>query len=467
MNVSLRTQLSLWTGLVVLSTAFIIAFLAQGVIVWMLERSTDESLWKHTNFVSAIIASDITTDEESYALVIKDLASQDLPFVPSLLRVISPSGKPIVEFGKIPVTILSQLNGEFTGRQDKNGHFSTVLINGHEFLRVYTAPVTSPTTGNILAFVQSAESLSEIDEIKGQIWQSGIIIALIASLLAITASQLISWRQFKSLRMILKRIDEIDYDHLKSSMYEETRPTEVQQLANSLTAMQQRLDASVSAQQRNLGAVSHELRTPLTALKGHIELLLLQQHSLKSETRDSLQRMLHETDRLIRLVRNLLLNFQLETTQAIKPEKVNLRKILDDVIGDIWVLSEGLDFDIDVTEDIMVLGDPDLLKQMILNVIDNAIKYTGAGGKIGLGLKYEQNQAVITVSDNGRGMMADLPTASEPLLASEGSLKSNNKGGIGLGLSIVRQIIKLHNGTVEIVSKQGKGTIVQMKLPLI
>ncbi len=110
MKLSFRNQLSLWVGLASLVIVFSTIFVTQQITVWSLENSLDENIQKRAYMVAAIISSDITTDEASYARVINDLASQELSFVSSQLRVISPSGKPIVEFGKMTDPTIQQLD---------------------------------------------------------------------------------------------------------------------------------------------------------------------------------------------------------------------------------------------------------------------------------------------------------------------------------------------------------------------
>ena len=464
MNLSLRTQLLLWFGLTVTLIVFRITFLTEEVVVWNQQSAIDDALQKRANMIAAIISSDITTDEASYSEVISELAKQELPFVPLLLRIVSPGGKVIIEFGKVSVTIVDKLNYQLGLPDVSSGRFDNIALEGIEHLRVYAVPVPDPRTRETLAFVQVAESLEQVEDARRQLWQNGIVVGLSGSLLAVAIGVFLIRRGFRPLQTILRTINEVDYNHLKTTLQKEGRPAELEQLAKSLTAMWQRLDLAVADRQKLIGSVSHDIRTPLTALQGQLEVLLLQP-SLSAETRDSIERMLKETHRLVRLLKNLLLNVQLESKPTLVAEEVNLRELVDEVVGDMWTLTEGLQFNIVAPRDVDVYGDRDLLKQMLMNIVDNAIKFTPKGGKVELTLTGEGDWAVMEVSDTGRGIPSDdLPHVTEAFYRPAKPRRSAFEGA-RLGLSIVKQVVELHGGQLEIRSQEQVGTSVRVRLP--
>lgn len=464
MNLSLSTQLSLWFGLAILVIVFVITFLTEGVTVWNVERSIDDTLQKRAHMVAAIISSDITTDEESYAEVISDLTKQELPFVPLLLRIVSPRGRVIAEFGEVTPTISENLDDQLRLPDVSGGRLDTIMPEGTEPFRAYTIAVSDPQTGEVLAFIQAIESLTQIAEAKRHLWRNGIIVGLGGSLLTIALGLVLLRRGFRPLHTILQTINDIDYYHLKTRLKEETRPSELGRLAKSLMAMWQRLDVAISDRQKFIGSVSHDLRTPLTALQGHLEVLLLQP-SLSAEVRDSLEWMLKETHRLVRLVKNLLLNVQLESSPALVTRDVSLRELLDEVVGDMWTQAEELQLNIVARHDLTVYGDRDLLKQMLLNIVDNAIKFTPKGGKVELTLTSEEDWVVLEISDTGQGIPSDeLPHVTEAFYKPRTSRRSMVEGA-GLGLSIVKQVAELHDGQLEIRSQKKVGTSVRVRLP--
>ncbi len=464
MTVSLRTRLLSWFGLVLFVLIFAVTFLAHEIVVWNMEEAIDDTLQKRVHMIAAIVSSDITTDEASYAQVISDLTKQELPFVPLLLRVTSPKGKTIVEFGEVPVSVVDNLNRQLQLVDSGSKRLDTIMSGNGTPLRVYTVSVNDPRTGEVLALVQDAESLEQLEQTKRQLWYTGAIAALCGTLLALVIGLVLMQRWFSPLRAIIRAIDEFDYSHLKSRLEQEARPAELEQLAKSLMAMWRRLDTALSERQESLARVSHDLRTPLTALQGHLEVLLLQP-SLSKEVKDSLEQILRETRRLARLVKNLLLNVQLEAKPAIATEEVNLGDLIDEVVADVWTLAGGLEFQVVAPRDLTVFGDHDLLKQMLLNIVDNAIKFTPKGGQIKLTVASEGDWVVLDVSDTGQGIPSqDLPHVTQAFYRSKISKKAGAVGA-GLGLSIVKQIVELHGGELGIQSQEGAGTSVKVRLP--
>jgi signal transduction histidine kinase len=464
MKISLRNQLTIWVGLAILIIVFSTIFITQEITVWSLENSYDESIQKRAYMVASIISSDITTDEESYIRVINDLARQELSFVSSQLRVVSPSGKSIIEFGKISSSTIQQLDQIILTPNLKEGLFITVASETEPF-RSFTVSVSDPRNNTILAYVQVLESLNPVERTKQGLLFNGILIGIAGSTIAIFIGQFLIWRGFRPLYAIIGAIDKVDYSHLKSSIHEENSTAELEQLTKSLSAMWLRLDMAVSEKHKVIGNMSHDLRTPLTAIQGQMEVLLAQP-DLPMETKESINKILHETKRLTRMVKNMLLNAQLESRPTLIWEEVNLKEIVDEVIGDIWVLAKGLELKIAADEKIIILGGRDLLIQMLMNVMDNAIKFTPRGGKIELNLSQDGHWAILKIADTGQGISnEDLPHVTEAFYSSGSKRKSTHEGA-RLGLAIVKQVIGLHKGHLDIQSRIGVGTWVTVRLPL-
>jgi len=166
------------------------------------------------------------------------------------------------------------------------------------------------------------------------------------------------------------------------------------------------------------------------------------------------------------MTNNLLLNAQLESKPIFLPRDVDLTELLDEVIREARVLAEGLNLEVSTPEVVVVPGDYDLLKQMVLNVVDNAIKFTPKGGSVQVSLSRAEDWAILSVSDTGQGIPPKhLTHVMEPFYKAAPPRKSK-AGGVGLGLAIVKQVIDLHGGQLEIHSQEGVGTTVTMRLPL-
>ena len=212
--------------------------------------------------------------------------------------------------------------------------------------------------------------------------------------------------------------------------------------------------------------VSHDLKTPLTVLQGEIE--VMQMHlTVDAETKRSIERISREVRRLVWMTNNVLLNAQLESNPVLVPAEVNLREVVEDIERDTRTLAEGLDLKTSADMALAVHGDYDLLRQMLLNVVDNAIKFTPRGGSIELSLRQDDEYAVLRVADSGTGIPKEhLIRVTEPFYKADSTRRSGG-GGVGLGLAIVKQIVELHGGQLDIQSQEGTGTIVTIRLPLL
>ena len=464
MRLSLQNQLSLWAGLTIVIIVFSVVYITQQTTAWSLNNTFDENIKKRAYMVASVISSDLTTDEESYVTVISNLADQKLSFVSSQLRVINPAGETILQYGEISSPVIQQLDLHLQETEVSTGYFSTVTGEKNEHFRTFTISVPHARTHGTLAYVQIIESLRFVEQSMGNLWFNGLIIGIGGSLIATAIGYFLIRRGLRPLNRIVGAIDRIDYDHLQPDM-KEAGPTELEQLSRSLSAMAKRLDLAVSEKRKIIGSMSHDLRTPLTALQGQLE-VMLEQPSLPPGNRDSLERMLKETGRLTRMVKNLLLSVQLESKPSVFMDRINLKDIVDEVIADIWPLTAGLEFNIAADNDITVMGNRDLLVQLLMNITDNAIKFTPKGGKIDLIMVSDYESAILRVSDNGPGIAEkQLPYVMQPF-HKMGHGKVSGQGA-HLGLSIVKQIVDLHHGNIEIKSAERSGTSVIIRLPLI
>lgn len=228
--------------------------------------------------------------------------------------------------------------------------------------------------------------------------------------------------------------------------------------------------ASIERVKRDLVAnVSHELQTPLTAIKGYTETL---EAEADEKSRNYLKIILRNTDRLIAIVRDLLLLSELEDLQekpsALVLEPVDLGTLIENTIKifEPRAREKGLRLSFEAAGAILrVVGDPFKLEQMVINLIDNALKYTEKGG-VTVRLKPGQSSAVLEVEDTGVGIPEEhLPRIFERFYVVDKS-RSRSLGGTGLGLSIVKHIVLMHRGKIEVDSRLGLGTKFTITLPL-
>ena len=465
MRISLRRQIFLWYALVIPVIVVGLAFVAQKVMVDGVRSTLDRHLQERTEVVASTIILNPDLSPAAYEDLIEWPTEQQLPYVPAVLRISDPQHNVIAAFGDIPDPMLPIMDRQLLLPELAEGRFETVKVRGHEALRLYTIPVYDPSSGETIMLVQTGDSLAAITEAQRELWRYTLVVGIGGSVVMLLVGFFILQRGFRPLDTILSRVTGIGSRSLAVRIPEEPRPPELQQLAETLNSMLQRLETAFRSRETFIASVSHDLRTPLTVLQGQIDVLLMQR-SMDEEARRSLERMAREVTRLSRMTSNLLLNAQLESNPVLASGGIELRELLAEIDREGRVLAEGLDLTVSVPGIVYIPGDYDLVKQMVLNVVDNAIKFTPPGGAVKLSLGSDDSHAIIEVSDTGQGIPAEsLTRITEPFYKADISGKSG-RGGTGLGLAIVKQVIDLHHGKLEIQSQEGTGTTITMRLPL-
>jgi signal transduction histidine kinase len=224
-----------------------------------------------------------------------------------------------------------------------------------------------------------------------------------------------------------------------------------------------RLERAFQDQRNFLLDVSHDLRTPLAALRGNIDVLLMR-GDLDEDTRAQLEHMSAETGRLIRLTTNLLYMASADSGRQAERRPVELDVVCLEVYRQVKDLRTDVGVRLGQEDQLTVIGDRDLLKQMVLNLAENAVKYSPREGKVTLSLYRSNGSARITIEDNGPGIPADqLPHIFERFY------RGNNRGktgGSGLGLAIASWVAQAHGGNIDVESEPGRGSTFSVVLPL-
>jgi len=235
---------------------------------------------------------------------------------------------------------------------------------------------------------------------------------------------------------------------------------ELERLSVSLNHMISRLQDSVQASKRFVADASHELRTPLAVLRGELE-SLAQDAELKARTRESLGSLLEEVDRLAEIVESLLALSRLDAGEARSEwERFDLAELVASTAEQMGLLAEDKSISLlcERSSSVMVEGNRARMKQVVVNLLDNAIKYTPEGGRVLLKVTQDATHAKLEVIDNGVGIPPEaLPHMFERFFRVDDS-RSREQGGAGLGLSIVKAICAAHGAQVRVTSTVGSGT---------
>lgn len=241
---------------------------------------------------------------------------------------------------------------------------------------------------------------------------------------------------------------------------------ELGRLAATFNEMLASIEGAYRTQQRFVSDASHELRAPLTAIQGNLELLRRYQAMPAGEREEAFEEMEREADRLSRLVADMLALARADAGVPLKRHTIDLDVIVLDSFRSARQLAHGQTMQLEPFEPAQTDGDEDRLKQLLLILLDNALKYTPEQGHIMLGLHHKDGHIEIVVHDTGMGIAPeDLPHVFERFYRADPG-RSRDPGGTGLGLPIAQWIVEQHGGAISLKSQQEQGTCVTVSLPL-
>ena len=275
-------------------------------------------------------------------------------------------------------------------------------------------------------------------------------------------------RALRPVQTMMRATQEITLNQLSRRLPTLSSDDEIAHLATVLNQMIARLDESFQNTTRFTADASHELRTPLTIIRGELEAILLDR-KLEPDLRDSLASLLEEAERLVRIVEGLFALSRLDTGEA-QTERVrfDLAKLAETTAEQMCLLAEVKHIDLvyDTSHDVEIEGDRSRLKQVVVNLLDNAIKYTPEHGRVSLAVRSQNGSALLEVSDTGPGVSeAALPHLFERFYRAD-EVRSREIGGAGLGLSIVQSICTAHGGNVSATNTPPNGCRFTVELPL-
>lgn len=329
-------------------------------------------------------------------------------------------------------------------------------------LRVLTVPVFDEQRQPI-GHIQVARLLDNF-EIFNRVLSRALLISLGAAIASLIVLALLTSSVFRPLEDIATVARQITRaDDLSRRVPHSSRTDEIGELARAFNQTLERLERLFRSQQRFLADVSHELRTPLTSVRGNLDLM----NRFGRYDAESMAVIQDEMERMSRLLGDLLLLARADTGGLpLRHEPVELDNILFEVYRQVSRIEKPVTVELTDVDQAIILGDEDRLKQLILNLVDNGIKYTQPGGAVRLSLAQENGWAQLNVSDTGIGIPAeDLPNIFDRFYRVD-KARSRAQGGSGLGLAIVKWIVQAHGGGIQVDSTVGKGTTFRVSLPL-
>ncbi len=323
-----------------------------------------------------------------------------------------------------------------------------------------------PASPQIFGIIQMSTLLTDI---KGILFQHGTTLISLVAIILILGIIIGFWLIGVSLRDLQNLVtvcNQISKGNFSQRVVVKNHRDEIGQLAVSFNHMIDKLEATFASQKRFVANAAHELMTPLTGLRGSLEVLLRGAQDDPSAVSRLLKGMYKEVNRLIGLCEQLLGLSRLENTANVHKQSINLTEFFKDFEQRAQVLARERSVVIKHGPHVRVLADPDLLTQILFNLLSNALRYSPPETPILIGWKLLSQNVEIRVSDQGQGMDSEtLSHAFEPFYRKKSTTISADKG-VGLGLTLTKSMVEAQGGSIRIESGPGRGTTVFFTLPL-
>ena len=457
---SIRAKLTLWylgiaAAVLMAFAVAIYLYLSRGLLA-----AIDTSLHNQAARIARAVAHPLEIDEPNQ--------SGALMLTPQFVSVVDKNGEvsdQIIdrEGRQVPV-----LRPSLDRAASEGGpQYDEVSIAPGESARVITWPARDEE--GEMFFVVVGQSLKELHQAQRQLLVLLAISNPIALLLASVGGLWIANKALRPVDRLTRAAEHIGRGNLSERVEETGAKDEIGRLAATFNEMISKLEQAFQHERRFTADASHELKTPLAILRGDIEVALRRDRA-PEEYRRVLASSLEEIARLTKLTDDLLTLARSDAGEVmLEMGPVRIDRLAREVCDYLAPLSDtaGVSLDYQVPDSpILIEGDASRIKQLIVNLLDNAIKYTPAGGEVRLDLKAEGETALLAVSDTGRGIPSEaMPRVFERFYR-QSDPRDLRAGGFGLGLAISKWIVDSHQGTIEVSSKPGIGSQFIVRLPL-
>lgn len=299
---------------------------------------------------------------------------------------------------------------------------------------------------------------------KADYRKNSLIITAVLALLGGVATYFISGHALRPLREFSDKIEKVQAQNLADSRIEENQVKELNQLSVSYNRMLERLSDAFEIQRQFTANAAHELRTPLALMQVQLDLYHSNSHpGNDADTVQMIKMVTEQNDRLNKMVKTLLDMSELQTVG--RDDEIVLDALVDEVLEDLEPLAEGKNIRlIGKCKDITMVGSDILIYRLVYNLVENAIKYNHSGGQVTVTADRKEKHVYLSVEDTGAGIPEELKErVFEPFFRVDKS-RSRELGGVGLGLALVREIVRVHDGSITVKSNPSGGTIFEVVL---
>ncbi len=317
--------------------------------------------------------------------------------------------------------------------------------------------------GSVLQVGQSTEEEEALLETFREVFTGFMIPAII---LGIGGGSFLAYRALRPVRNLIQTIRSVSTGRMDARVPASQTRDELDELVSLFNSMLEKIETLIKGMHGSLDAVAHDLRTPLARLRGSAEMALRSEQS-QDASREALADCVEEADRILTML-NTLMDISEAETGAMKLhlEEMNISDLIKDTVELYAHVAEDKKVLLHTSypSNLFLNADANRMRQVMANLMDNAVKYTPSGGRIDLDAFQRDHQAVITIKDTGAGISSeDAPKIWNRLYRGD---QSRSQRGLGLGLSLVKAVVQAHNGRIEVSSKPGAGSLFTLYLPI-
>ena len=318
----------------------------------------------------------------------------------------------------------------------------------------------------------AAQFATKVYNSKSDYRNRSLLITAVVALIGGAVTFFVSGRALKPLKEFSETVEKVQAQNLADYTIEENRIAELDRLRTSYNKMLLRLSESFETQRQFTGNAAHELRTPLALIQAQLDLYHTTEHPDSTTVAgETIQMVTEQNERLSKLVRTLLDMSELQTVS--RNDRIELHSLIEEVLTDLEPLAQEKKVELiqrsqgagaKADEELFLTGSDILIYRMLYNLVENAIKYNRENGSVTVSAIREKNEVVLTVSDTGNGIdEAFREQIFEPFFRVDKS-RSRELGGVGLGLAMVREVVRVHDGTIEVYTNKHSGTTFEVKM---
>ena len=307
----------------------------------------------------------------------------------------------------------------------------------------------------------------QIYDTKAGYRRMGWFITAVVTFIGGMVTYFVSGHALKPLRDFSAKVEKVQVQNLTASVIDEKGASELVRLGDSYNKMLMRLSDAFEVQRQFTGNAAHELRTPLALMQAQLDLYNSSAHpNVDSETAETIQMAAEQTERLTKLVKTLLDMSELQTVA--RTDEIELGALVEEVLADLEPLARerGIALNAGCCGELYMTGSDILIYRVVFNLVENAIRYNRDGGSVYVSVNKRDTNAVIAVRDTGRGISPEyIERVFEPFFRVDKS-RSRELGGVGLGLALVREIVRLHDGSIAVSESNEEGTTFEVVFPV-